>query len=106
MIYVDFAQCPSFECVVGIMVIKLVDIAYVYVHTIVDFSLLHDYGDYGVIWHIWHTLHILWHSDSRHSAGQCGWTPTALTRTIDKSCFYFCFNYLALKFSLPLIADV
>ena len=100
------AQCPSFECVVGIMMIKFVDIAYVYVHTIVDFNLLHDYDDYGVIWHIWHTLHILWHSESRHSAGQCGWTPTALTRTIDKSCLNFCFNYLALIFSLTLIANV
>ena len=39
MIYVDFAQCPSFECVGRIIVIKLVDITYVYVHTIVDFSL-------------------------------------------------------------------
>jgi len=28
MIYVDFAQCPSLECVVRFFVIKLVDIAY------------------------------------------------------------------------------
>ena len=42
MIYVDYAHVTSFECVVRIIVIKLVDIAYVYVHIIVDFSISHD----------------------------------------------------------------